>query len=107
MINEKLKTIRTKNNLTQKEVANYLNISRSTYNNYEQNVAEPSIDSLKKLSQLYRKTVDELIGIESEIINLKILEPEISTLIKKIIKMNETQKAQTINFVTALTMFDD
>ena len=107
MLHEKLKTIRISNKLTQKDVADYLKISRSTYNNYEQNIAEPSIESLIKLADKFHTSIDELVGRDTDMINLNTLEPEVSTLIRKIIKMNDIQKAQTINFVGALTMFDN
>ena len=50
---------------------------------------------------------NNIIEQNTDIIKLTTLEPEVSTIIKKIIKMNDIQKAQTINFVSALTMFDD
>lgn len=50
---------------------------------------------------------NNIIEQSTDIIKLTTLEPEVSTLIRKIIKMNDIQKAQTINFVGALTMFDD
>ena len=103
----RLKEIRKQNNYTQQQIANQLQISQVTYCNYELENREPDINTLIKLANLYHTTIDELVGRNTDMINLNTLEPEISTLIKKIIKMNETQKAQTINFVGALTMFDD
>ena len=103
----KLKEIRKNNKLTQQEVANTLQISQVTYCNYELGNREPDIETLCKLANLYHTTIDELVGRDTDMINLNTLEPEVSTLIRKIIKMNDIQKAQTINFVGALTMFDD
>lgn len=103
----KIKEFRLKNQISSEEIAKYLQISVQAYYKYENGKAEPSINSLIKIADKYHTTIDELVGRENEILNLRALEPEISTLIKKIIKMNETQKAQTINFVGALTMFDN
>lgn len=61
---EKLKQIRINNGLTQKEIATKLKISRSTYNNYEQGVAEPDILTLKKIADIYHTTVDNIINHE-------------------------------------------
>ena len=61
---EKLKQIRINNGLTQKEIAIKLKISRSTYNNYEQGVAEPDILTLKKIADIYHTTVDNIINHE-------------------------------------------
>ena len=61
---EYLKKIRIQHNLTQKEIAERLKISRSTYNNYEQGVAEPDIETLKHLADFYHTTIDNIIGHE-------------------------------------------
>ena len=60
----RLKQLRKQNNLTQKELCNILNISRSTYNGYELDKFEPNIETLKKLAFLYNVSVDYLIGNE-------------------------------------------
>lgn len=103
----KLKELRTKDKLTQKQVSHYLNTSETNYNRYELGKVEPDIDTLIKLADFYHCSLDELVGRESDMLNLNALEPEIGSLIRKIIKMNTMQKAQTINFVTSLTMFDN
>ena len=102
-----LRKLRAKTNLTQTEVARISGINLRNYNKYENNVSEPDIKTLCKLADFYHVSIDELVGRNTDIINLNTLEPEVSTLIKKIIKMNNIQKAQTINFVGALTMFDE
>ena len=102
-----LKKLREKTNLTQTEVARISGINLRNYNKYENNVTEPDIETLCKLADFYHVTIDELVGRNTDMINLNTLEPEVSSLIRKIINMNQTQKAQTINFVGALTMFDN
>ena len=102
-----LSLIRKERNKTQLQVAKDLLIDPTTLCNYEKGKSQPNIETLCKLADYYHTTIDELVGRKSEIINLNALEPELSSLIRKIIKMNQTQKAQTINFVGALTMFDN
>ena len=60
MLIDKLKTMRKQFGFTQKEVAEKLKVSRSTYNNYEQGVAEPDISTLRKLSQIFNTSIDDL-----------------------------------------------
>lgn len=103
----KLKELRTKDKLTQKQVSQYLNTSETNYNRYELGKVEPDINTLIKLADFYHCSLDELVGRESDMLNLNALEPEVGSFIRKIIKMNTMQKAQTINFVTSLTMFDN
>ena len=101
-----LKYMRQKMGKTQKEVSNALSIPQTTLYSYESGVCDPSIDTLIKLADYYYVSIDELVGRESNNINLEALPEEEKTLIQKIMKMNQVQKAQTINFVNALTMFD-
>lgn len=62
----KLKFYRKRKNLTQKDVANHLNITPQAYQRYESqtNTNEPSIDNLKKLSSLFNIKLNDLIDIE-------------------------------------------
>ena len=57
----RLKTFRTLNGLTQGEVAEVLNLDRSTYTYYEKGRV-PNLDTLNKLSKLFNVSVAELIG---------------------------------------------
>ncbi len=56
-----LKTIRKINRLTQKQVAERLCVVESCYANWEQGRTEPNIDMLRKLSQIFNVSLDELI----------------------------------------------
>lgn len=60
----KLKELRKEKNKTQDEMSKILNIARSTYNGYEQNISEPNIDTLCKLADYYNITLDYLVGRE-------------------------------------------
>jgi len=67
--NEKLQKLRTKENLTQEELAEKLYVSRSAISKWESGRGYPSIDSLKAIAKYFHVTIDELIGTE-EIIDL-------------------------------------
>ncbi len=56
-----LKIYRKTNNMTQKRVAEYLGIDRSTYAKYE-TMRKPEIDVVLKLSALYNISLDEFMG---------------------------------------------
>lgn len=103
----RLKDIRAKVGFSQMEVAKKLDLPISTYNQYETGKNQPSIETLCKLADFYHCSLDELVGRETDVINLRMLDQEVSSLIKKIIKMNNEQKKATINFVTGLTFFDN
>ena len=57
-LTKKLKLLRHKYDLTQDDVANALEIHRSTYAYYEIGRTIPSIGILKALSRLYRVPID-------------------------------------------------
>lgn len=58
MVGNRLKELRIDNDYTQDYIADMLNLGRSTYANYENNRAEPGIDTLKKLSKFYNVSID-------------------------------------------------
>lgn len=57
-----LKETRRANGLTQKQVAQALNVVESCYANWEQGRTEPNIEMLRKLSKLFNVGLDELIN---------------------------------------------
>ena len=79
-IHERLRILRKNKNLLQKDVAEYLNISKSAYGYYEQGRNEMDTNTLIMLSELYCVSVDyllcrtdncnELAKNESDIINM-------------------------------------
>lgn len=58
----RLRKIRIKRKFTQQEVADFLNVSRSTYTYYETGKTEPSLENILKLSKLYKVSTDFLIN---------------------------------------------
>ena len=64
MLGNKIKSYRENKKMTQNEVASILNVSPATMSKYESNALEPSIESLKKLAEIFEISVDELIKNE-------------------------------------------
>jgi len=65
-LGDKLKQLREKHNLTQKEVAARLNVDRNTVNRYESNEITPPVEKLVKLAIMYNISLDYLVGIGKE-----------------------------------------
>ncbi len=61
-IGKLLKDYREKNNLTQENVANYLNISRQAISAWENNLSRPDLETLLLLSNIYKVSLNKLIG---------------------------------------------
>lgn len=65
-IGEKLQQLRKEKKLTQKQVAELLDISTSTLSGYEAEGKYPPYPTLMKLAKLYGVTTDYLIGLSTE-----------------------------------------
>lgn len=57
-----LKAVRRQVGMTQKQVAEALNVVESCYANWEQGRTEPSIVMLRKLGKIFDVPIDELIN---------------------------------------------
>ena len=67
MISATLRTLRKANGFTQKQIADKLNIDRSTYSYYELGKINPSIASMVVLSELYGISLDEMVHYEESV----------------------------------------
>lgn len=61
-LSKRIKEERLKAGLTQEEVAQYLGITRPAYTQYETDKTQPSIETAGKLADLYKISVDYLMG---------------------------------------------
>ena len=66
MLGDKIKLYRENKRMTQNEVADILNVSPATISKYESGALEPNIESLKRLSELFDISIDELLSDEKE-----------------------------------------
>lgn len=64
MLGNKIKSYRESKKMTQNEVADIIGVSPATISKYEKGTLEPNIEALKKLSELFEISVDELINEE-------------------------------------------
>lgn len=63
-VGERLIKLRISRNLSQSQVADALNIGKSTVSSYESNAISPSLEMLCSLANLYRVTTDYILGLE-------------------------------------------
>ena len=59
---ERLIELRKQNGYTQQKVAEVLNIKQPSYIRYEKGYAEPSLENLVKIADLFDVSVDYLLG---------------------------------------------
>lgn len=60
----KLKQLREENNISQTEIADYLNIKQNTYSQYETGKRQLPIDMLIKIAKFYKVSTDYILDLE-------------------------------------------
>ena len=66
---EKLKYLRTKMNLTQKDFAEKIGVSQSSINYWEKGQRIPSIEAAAKIADFFNITIESLLDSEDRFIN--------------------------------------
>jgi len=66
MLGDKIKLYRENKKMTQNEIADILEVSAGTVSKYESGTLEPSIESLKRLSEVFEISIDELLKDDEE-----------------------------------------
>lgn len=86
-LGDKLKMLRKKNNLTQQQVAERLNVSKAVVSSYELSNRSPSFQTLVKIANLYNVTTDFLLGINKrKMIDITNLTSEQADIIEKLVQ---------------------
>lgn len=67
MLGDKLRTLRSEKNITQKQMAELLNITQPSYSMYESNKRTPDYQTLQRIADVFGITVDQLISGTSHI----------------------------------------
>lgn len=57
-----IRNARIKANLKQSELATMLNVGQTTISNWETGYSAPDLESLRKLSDIFKISIDELLG---------------------------------------------
>lgn len=64
MLGERIKALRIKNNMTQKNLADKLFVTAQAVSRWEKDEVEPSLSTVASLAKIFGVSVDEIIGIE-------------------------------------------
>lgn len=74
---KKFKQLRISKGLTQRDIAEYLNIHPASYANYENGKRIPDIQTLVRIADFYNLSIDSLLGRKQETFqNVIITEPK-------------------------------
>ena len=86
-------------NLTQKKLAEYLNLSTSLVNKYAKQKCYPDYIMLCKIADYLNITTDELLGRPTNLLNKMLLTDRERNIIEKVLAMNEEQQKLTELFI--------
>ncbi|WP_444626599.1 helix-turn-helix domain-containing protein [Flavobacterium columnare] len=64
---DNIKVIREKQGLLQKEVANHIDVDKSTYSKIEKGTREVTVAELQQLTKLFNLTTDEILNYDENI----------------------------------------
>ena len=106
---ERLKELRERKKLYQKDVAAALKIDRTTYVKYETGASEPSFEILKRIARFYEVSIDYLLDYEINPQKTKpeqsiVLSPEEEQLILDYRNFNEKGKEKVREEVYMMTV---
>lgn len=59
---ERIKSLREDSDKTQQQLADYLNLTRSAYSNYENDLRDIPVEVLSRIADYYHTSVDYLIN---------------------------------------------
>ncbi len=92
----KIKELREKKGISQKELADYLNITQVQISKYELGKNEPDLNTTKKIAEYFNVTIDYLLGTSEENIIL-ITKNDLETLKDSANKINKIVEKLTNN----------
>lgn len=88
MIGAKLFELRTLHNMSQYDLARLLNVSVKSIKNWENDISDPCLESLKALVSVFCVSADEFIGIAFDsTVSLARLEPQEQRIVRKLLQV--------------------
>ncbi|MGN9865945.1 HTH-type transcriptional regulator Xre [Bacillus swezeyi] len=102
MLGGRLKSLRGKR--TQEDVAKQIGVSRARYSHYENGRSEPDYETLKKLADYYKVTIDYLLtGAEKEKSLQDMLDdPDLQIAYRDMQEFSRESRQQAIEFIQYL-----
>lgn len=83
-LGQKLRLLREKAEMTQKEMANLISVNRVSYTQYENDKRTPPPDTLKKLANIFNVSVDYLLDNSRSHHDGYYIDPEVAELAEEL-----------------------
>ncbi|MES1053452.1 helix-turn-helix transcriptional regulator [Bacillus thuringiensis] len=102
-LGDRIKSIRTKKNISQKELADALNVNRSAISLYETNRKSPSRETTYKIATVLGVSIDYLLGLQTDIsLQTENINSETAHLMKRLDSMPKDQKQNILKLIDDL-----
>lgn len=86
-LGDRYRDLRKDRKLTQDDLAQYLGLTRSAINTWEQGLSIPSVNMIISLSQFYGVTTDYLLGLDnSDLVDISKLSSEDRVIVHDLVK---------------------
>ncbi len=96
----RLKELRERIGLTQRDLGKIVGISDTTVSSYETGDSSPSIKVLIKLADYFNVSVDFLIGHDNEMLDMKALDENQKFVVKNTVyKLDDSQVAKVCGYI--------
>ena len=92
MLGERIKLLRKEQGITQDQLAEYINVSRSSVNGYENDGVEPSLNVLVKIADRFNVSLDYLLERTEEKYNINIFDTDTKDFLLKVIELANNYK---------------
>lgn len=92
MLGDRIKSLRKEQGITQDQLAEYINVSRSSVNGYENDGVEPSLNVLVKIADRFNVSLDYLLERTEEKYNINILDTDTKDFLLKVIELANNYK---------------
>lgn len=102
MIGQKIKELRKRNKLTQKELSEKIDVKQPHLNRWENGARNPSIDTLKKIAKIFDISLDLLVFEDSDIIKINGKDKTPLSQLKQFEKLNKQEQQTVLNLINTL-----
>lgn len=92
MLGDRIKLLRNEQGITQEQLGDCLNLSRSSVKGYENDGVEPSLSVLVKICDVFNISLDYLLGRTEEKHNINLLDADTKEFLLKIIELTNDYK---------------
>jgi transcriptional regulator with XRE-family HTH domain len=100
-VNERIKKLRTDNNLTQSELAEKVGLTYVQIGRYEKGKSNPSSDVLQKLASVLGTSTDYLMNGKTEQVEAQLIDKELIKQFQEVEKLNPEEKHLVKTFLDA------